>query len=103
MTGKILARNGQVNKRRCLGPDPEGQELRAVARTADAKRQILASVQQIRHRRARLWRWHINGTDFLPGGLVVRAQHGTAAIWRRGESAFTGNHERLVTSWPIRP
>ena len=69
--------------------------------STDRNDDVLLAVEGVCHRRSRLRRRHVDGTDFLPRALVVRTKHRTTPpIGKREEASFTGDHERLGDERP---
>src|SRR5229473_5862493 len=62
---------------------------------------VLLALHHIRHRRTALRRRHVHRADFLPGLLVVSAQHRAARMLRgRGDLSIAGDHQRLGYQCP---
>jgi hypothetical protein len=55
----------------------ERDQLAGKPRAADGQHDVLLAVQHVRHRGPGLRRRHVDGANFLPGRLVVGAEHRT--------------------------
>ena len=61
---------------------------------ADGDDDVLPSLVHVGHGGAALLSWHVHGAHFLPGGLVVGAQHRTPRTIRGGRRQWIAGEDQ---------